>query len=215
MKRSLVYVLALAAMLTAFGLWGVNSGSRSAGAADTVSYWLPYLTTDTTSPVYCILSNMGTQSGGSGSSIDDNITTMQFTVMANAAGNPSGNVSPYVNLNAIKVNYGKSTLLSFVGRFIMADGLSAIQLTNDTGTGSLSTYGGRLDLISSTTGGTGNLSLPQWGSVATVRSAFNCSTIGLACFQGTTSPKRNLVGYSCSDSGLFNYFGATGGVYTY
>ncbi|MBF0567866.1 MAG: hypothetical protein HQK95_03265 [Nitrospirae bacterium] len=215
MKRNLVYVLALAVILTAFGLWGINSGSGSAGAADTVTYWLPYLTTDTTTPVYCILSNMGIHSGGSGSSVDDNITSIQFTVMANAAGNPTGNSSPTINTNAIKVNYGKSTLLSFIGQFIYADGLPAIQLTNDTSTGSLSTYGGRLDLISSSTGGAGSLTFPGISSLATVRSSFNCSSIGLACFQGTTSPKRNLVGYSCSDSGLFNHYGVTGGVYTY
>ncbi|WP_420265124.1 hypothetical protein [Candidatus Magnetominusculus dajiuhuensis] len=214
MKRSLVYVLALAVMLTAIGLWGINSGSRPADAADTVTYWLPYLTTDSSAPVYCILSNMGTQSGGSGSSIDDNITTMRFTVMSNAAGNPSGNSSPAFG-TAARVPFGKSRLLTFSGQQITADGMQVIDLTNDTGTGTLSSYGGRLDLISANTGGASNLSLPGLHAFATARSAFNCSTIGMSCFQGTTTPKRSLVGYTCSDSGLFNNIGSVGGVYSY
>ncbi|MBF0567865.1 MAG: hypothetical protein HQK95_03260 [Nitrospirae bacterium] len=215
MKRSLVYVLALAVILTAIGLWGINSGSRPAGASDTVSYWLPYLTTDSSAPVYCILSNMGTQSGGSGSSIDDNLTTMIFTVMSNAAGNPSGNASPTTYATAARVPFGKSILLTFSGQQITANGTQIIDLTNNTGTGTLSSYGGRLDLFSANTAGpAGGASLPGFQSTASARSAFNCSTIGMSCFQGTTTPKRSLVGYTCSDSGLFAYIGPVGGVYT-
>jgi hypothetical protein len=34
-------------------------------------------------------------------------------------------------------------------------------------------------------------------------SSASCSTIGMACFQGTTSPKRNLLGILCYDGSSY------------
>lgn len=204
MKRGLIHLLVMAAILIGFAVFGVHSGLRNAAvASDTVSYWLPYLTTDTTAPVYCVLSNMGTQGG----SFEDNITYFQFSVRSNAAGNTSQSTGTAFS----RVAAGRSALLSFIGQTVYMNGTALFDLTNDTGTGTLATYGGKLDMTGAYTPGV--TGIPS-GSV-TARSTFNCSTISMSCYQGTTSPKRNLKGYTCSDSGLFNYWGASGGVYSH
>ncbi|MBF0458586.1 MAG: hypothetical protein HQK99_11925 [Nitrospirae bacterium] len=210
MKRGLIHLLVMAVILIGFAVFGVNSGLRhTAVASDTVTYWLPYLTTDTTAPIYCMLSNMGSQLA-SGSSNDDNITSVTFTVMSNAAGNSSRSPISFT-LGRTGIPYGKSVLLSFNGQTVYSSGTLSGDLSNDTGTGTLAYYGGRLDIFGTNTAG---ITLPT-NFTATARPTFNCSTIGLMCYQGTTSPKRNLVGYSCSDRGLFNPYGPVGGVYTY
>ncbi|MEO5359786.1 MAG: hypothetical protein H7843_04990 [Nitrospirota bacterium] len=33
----------------------------------------------------------------------------------------------------------------------------------------------------------------------------NCTMLGMSCFQGTTTPRRNLVGYTCYDGTYFTY----------
>lgn len=208
MKRGLIHLLVLAVILIGFAVVGVNSGLRhTAVASDTVTYWLPYLTTDTTAPAYCMLSNMGSISQSNTSS-DDNITSMTFTVLANAAGNSSR--TP-ISIILGRIPFGKSVLLSFNGQVLYVNGTLSGDLSNDTGTGTLAYYGGKLDIFGTNTAG---IILPA-NATATGRPTFNCSTIGLTCYQGTTSPKRNIVGYSCSDRGLYNFYGPVGGVYTY
>ncbi|MBF0459378.1 MAG: hypothetical protein HQK99_15925 [Nitrospirae bacterium] len=213
MKRGLIHLLVMAAILIGFAFFGVHSGLRNAAvASDTVSYWLPYLTTDTTAPVYCVLSNMGTQvlNAGDNTSVEDNITYFQFTVKSNAAGNTSQNTGTAFG----RVPAGRSALLSFSGQAVYLNGIAIFDLSNDTGTtGTSAYYGGKLDMSGAYTPGV--TGLPSNGSSATGRSTFNCSTIGMSCYQGTTSPKRNLKGYTCSDSGLLNYWGVTGGVYSH
>lgn len=221
MKRSLIYVLVLAVMLTALGVWGINSSTKTATAADTVSYFLPYLTTDTSAPVYCIVSNMGT-TGFNGAGNDDNVTTIAFTVLANSSGVSSRATSNILSSSSLKIPIRKTRLLSFSNQVMTVDGTSALDLSTDTGTGTLASFGGRLDFIATSSVGP---AIPANGitNVATsmpLRGSFNCTTMGMTCYQGTTSPKRNVVGYSCSDSGTFSSATAgavvnIGGVYAY
>lgn len=200
-------------MLTALGIWGINTDTKTATAADTVSYWLPYLTTDTNAPVYCMVSNMGSVGAVSGS--DDNVTSINFTVMANSTGNTDRYASNAASaLSYQRIPIRRTRLLSFSGQTVVLDGTQIIDLTtstnggtNNTGTGSVAGFGGRLDFISSTAIGLS-------GSNAN-RSTFNCTTMNMACYQGTTSPKRNVVGYQCSDSGAVNTSGMIPGLYPY
>ncbi|MEO5360077.1 MAG: hypothetical protein H7843_06455 [Nitrospirota bacterium] len=192
MKRSLIYVLVLAVMLTALGMWGINSGTKTATAADTVSYFLPYLTTDSNAPVYCMVSNMATPSN-TNTSNDDNVTTIAFTVLANSTGNASRSIASTVNASSAKIPMRRTRLMAFSGQAITIDGSQIIDVSSDTGTGTVAGYGGRLDLIAASAIGNNGFKLGN--------STFSCVTMGLACYQGTTSPKRNVVGYNCSDSG--------------
>ncbi|MBF0568906.1 MAG: hypothetical protein HQK95_08585, partial [Nitrospirae bacterium] len=118
MKRSLTYVLVLAVMLTALGIWGINTDTKTATAADTVSYWLPYLTTDTNAPVYCMVSNMGSTGNPSGG-LDDNVTSINFTVMSNTTGNSSRVASTPVTFALIPIR--KTRLMTFSGQSIYVD----------------------------------------------------------------------------------------------
>ncbi|KWT84191.1 hypothetical protein [Candidatus Magnetominusculus xianensis] len=217
MKRSLIYVLVLAVMLTALGMWGINSDKKTATAADTVSYFLPYLTTDTNAPVYCMVSNMATPTNASTSN-DDNVTTINFTVLSNSNGNASRAAASVVNASAYKIAMRRTRLMTFSGQAITVDGSQTHDLTSDTGTGTVAGYGGRLDFIAASSVGAPFGVAGVAGQTNTLRSTFNCSTVGMACYQGTTSPKRNVVGYSCSDSGLFTGTATPspiGGVYAY
>ncbi|MBF0456394.1 MAG: hypothetical protein HQK99_00675 [Nitrospirae bacterium] len=238
MKRSLIYVLVLAVMLTALGVWGINSGTRSADAAvpttvqgDTVTYWLPYLTSDTTAPIYCVVSNMSTQTNNLNAG-DDNVTSFQFTVLANEAGTASRTATGPSNFVNIKMK--KTRLIQFLGQTIYLDSIVAIDLSGDVAS-SGAKYGGKLEFFAS-----GALGAPvAWNSSSatsvtnyatnnalysgmvlggTLRSTFNCTSLGMACYQGTTTPKRNVVGYHCSDSGLYTSGGTNnviGGIYAY
>ncbi|MBF0556443.1 MAG: hypothetical protein HQK96_18145 [Nitrospirae bacterium] len=198
MKRSLAYVLVLAVMLTALGIWGINTGTKTATAADTVSYWLPYLTTDTNAPVYCMVSNMADIPKTAPGS-DDNVTSINFTVMANTVGNTSRAASTPVTFAQIAVR--KTRLMTFSGQSIYLDASQTHDLSANTGTGSVAGYGGRLDFIASNAVGAATATVAG----SNVRSTFNCTTMNMACYQGTTSPKRNVVGYQCSDSGISTF----------
>ncbi|MCG6552434.1 MAG: hypothetical protein L7F77_08910 [Candidatus Magnetominusculus sp. LBB02] len=197
MKRSLIYVLVLAVALTALGIWGINSGTKSADAAgSTVTYWLPYLSTNTTNPTYCMVSNMGASAANTldTGTAEDNVTAVGFTVMSNTAGTATATaIGTQTTAASYKVPVKKTRMLSFVGQAVMMDTTSIYDLSSDTT--SNDSYSGKLTFAAPLTVA---LSTASVG----IRQTFNCTTMAMTCFTGTTSPKRNVVGYSCSDGGF-------------
>ncbi|MEO5355796.1 MAG: hypothetical protein H7844_00675 [Nitrospirae bacterium YQR-1] len=80
----------------------------------------------------------------------------------------------------------KSTqMITFSGQTVTT-GSTSISLLNNTGGASSASvmYGTKLTFASNDT-------------------SASCSTIGIACFQGTTSPKRNLSGILCYDGSSY------------
>ncbi|MEO5357513.1 MAG: hypothetical protein H7844_09475 [Nitrospirae bacterium YQR-1] len=106
-----------------------------------------------------------------------NVTTMTFTVMASSHAEASQTAQSFsTTLNLAK---GRTILFSFNEQKVYVDSTSAIDISSYTGTNS--NYGATLKFLSTTD------------------SSINCKNILLACFQGTTTPKRNIVGYLCED----------------
>ncbi|MEO5356833.1 MAG: hypothetical protein H7844_05990 [Nitrospirae bacterium YQR-1] len=63
------------------------------------------------------------------------------------------------------------------------------------------TFGSESKDITTETGGTVN-SVTAYGaklSLASTGSDLNCKSMTMSCFQGTTNPKRNVLGYICED----------------
>ncbi|MBF0464765.1 MAG: hypothetical protein HQK88_08995 [Nitrospirae bacterium] len=97
--------------------------------------------------------------------------------VTSAATAPTTNVSTFTTT----LGRGISQMISFSGQNI--------------------TFGSETKDISTQTGGTGN-SLTAYGlrlTLASTGSDLNCKNMTMACFQGTTSPKRNVLGYICED----------------
>ncbi len=201
MKKSLLYLLGTTIVVTALFMWGsgVVAGPLG-GIYDNVTYTLPYLNTGAASNVYCVISNTTTDNA-----------TIQFRVVANSQLNvtsTSALENLMVGTDASKVYSGQTRMMSFEGLLINVDGvaagsLAAIMLTNNS-------YGGRISLLKQNPGATQgqlpgggpmNHSVASNGDVATpvVMGTWSCADLPMACFQGTTTPKRNLVGYICSD----------------
>ncbi|MBF0539668.1 MAG: hypothetical protein HQL03_15610 [Nitrospirae bacterium] len=108
----------------------------------------------------------------------DDVTSTTFTVMASSLSQASQTARTFPSIN--NVGKGRTQLIIFSGQAITVDtGTQVVDLTSDTG--SANSYGGTLKFSSS--GSTG----------------VNCKTLLMTCFQGTTNPKRNLVGYLCED----------------
>ncbi|MBF0458314.1 MAG: SBBP repeat-containing protein [Nitrospirae bacterium] len=142
---------------------------------DNVTYTLPYLTTAADKPVYCLITNQ----------TNDN-ATIHFTVNANSSGTANQTFQNYNALSNYAIIYARQTrMLSFEGLNINLDGLVMGSVSVIMTSGS---YGGRISLWQmGTIGGSGSAN------------SWSCTDLPMACFQGTTTPKRNLVGYMCSD----------------
>ncbi|MEO5357940.1 MAG: hypothetical protein H7844_11665 [Nitrospirae bacterium YQR-1] len=196
MKRSLVYVLLLALVLTGVGIYGAGK----VDAASYVRYFLPYLHTNTNNVVYCVVSNNG--------GMFDNVTTATFRVAANSAGTATSTTgeTPSQNPAATYRNfdYKKTSQISFTGQaiYVGTSTTAPWDLSNVTDTSG--GYSGELTFVSTLVGSTGTTTGDK------VASLLNCKKLGMACFQGTTSPKRNLVGYTCEAG---TYDGTTFRVY--
>ncbi|MEO5357696.1 MAG: serine protease [Nitrospirae bacterium YQR-1] len=102
--------------------------------------------------------------------------TATFTVMSN---NSSSSPSQSAKTKTISIAGKKTALLTFTGKSIKS-GSTSVDISGDI-SGTDVAYGLKIVLTIS-------------GSNAT------CETIGMSCFQGTTSPKRNLKGYTCRDA---------------
>ncbi|QWR76270.1 hypothetical protein [Candidatus Magnetomonas plexicatena] len=100
-----------------------------------------------------------------------------FTGATATLGSAVADLSPQVGTNSGTL-YGAS--LTFAGSY------SSITTTIMTA-GPNTVFGRQVSTTMSTSVGTPTVPL-------------NCLTMGLACYQGTTSPKRNLVGYTCMDT---------------
>ncbi|MBF0457413.1 MAG: hypothetical protein HQK99_05920 [Nitrospirae bacterium] len=142
---------------------------------DNVTYTLPYLTTAADKPIYCLITNQ----------TNDN-ATIHFTVNANSSGTANATYQNYNTLSNYAIIYARQTrMLSFEGLNINLDGLVMGSVSVIMSSGS---YGGRIGLWQmGTLGGSGS------------SNSWSCVDLPMACFQGTTAPKRNLVGYMCSD----------------
>ncbi|MBF0319558.1 MAG: hypothetical protein HQL01_07135 [Nitrospirae bacterium] len=78
----------------------------------------------------------------------------------------------------------QSKMLSFIGTAITIDNVS-INISSEVGTGASTVYSADITFTSSGT--------------------LSCTKLGISCFQGTTTPRRNLVGYTCYDGTYFTF----------
>jgi hypothetical protein len=103
--------------------------------------------------------------------------TVSFTVGSNPTGNPTGAA------NAFSTQLGSKTtrMFTFNEKTVTA-GTDSVSVSSDTA--DASAYAGTLTFSTTAT---------ATGTKAT------CKSLLMACFQGTTTPKRNLIGYVCED----------------
>ncbi|MEO5357033.1 MAG: hypothetical protein H7844_07025 [Nitrospirae bacterium YQR-1] len=186
-KFSFMVFLTMLLFLTTFYI-------PKAGSVDGtyVTYFLPYLHTGTNYPVYCVVTNNGIGA--------DNVTQMGVFVMSNASGVLNREM-PSTTLTG-ELSYKRTTMLTFSGRGLYmgtAHGSDyAIDLSPYVGTSEA--YGVKLTFISTI----------KRGSNAKRDSHLNCKSLPMACFMGTTSPKRNVSGVICEAG----YLGSTIQLYT-
>jgi hypothetical protein len=84
----------------------------------------------------------------------------------------------------ISITSKQSKMITFAGTAISADNTS-IDILSEVGSGVGTAYSADITFTSSGT--------------------LSCLRLAISCFQGTTSPKRNLVGYTCYDGTYFTY----------
>ncbi|MBF0519773.1 MAG: hypothetical protein HQK92_08625 [Nitrospirae bacterium] len=103
--------------------------------------------------------------------------TVSFTVGSNPNGNPTGTANTFATTLASKT----TRQYAFSGQTVTG-GSDTISISSDAGTSDA--YAGTLTFSTTAT---------TTGTRAT------CKSLIMACFQGTTSPRRNLIGYICED----------------
>jgi hypothetical protein len=106
-------------------------------------------------------------------------TTIQ--IMSGMGATPTQN-----ELGTINVAAKRSKMITFSGTSITAypNDPTIIDIRSEVGSGSTS-YSADITFSSTDT--------------------LDCITLGMTCFQGTTSPKRNLVGYFCYDGNVHSF----------
>ncbi|KJU86127.1 secreted protein [Candidatus Magnetobacterium bavaricum] len=191
MKRSIVYLMLLLVALFGVSMW--TGGASTVTAADVVSYMLPYMATSTTTAASrvmdCVVSNM----------TSDNVT-VGFTVTAKAAGQSSSSAATLTN-NIVPP--GATRIVQFSGTSVkLTDSAGTATAMNATALSVDGSYGGILTFTSANLNTTANST-----------SGLSCELIPIACFQGNTSPRRNLVGYVCTHSNTA--VGGSNAHYTY
>lgn len=140
--------------------------------AATITYNIPYFHTNPASVGYCIISN----------SVTDNTTDLTVSFAVSAVGRSLG-TKPSGTVHTFTRPLSAQTALQYtlLGASI-TDSTSTFDLTSDIYGTAASTdinYSGRFTF---TTTGTAT-----------------CKDVLISCFQGTTTPKRNMIGYSCYD----------------
>lgn len=192
MRKSIVYLMIAAVVLTGLFVWGGNQGSVYALLGDNVTYTLPYLTTASDKPVYCVVSNM----------TQDNASIHFFVVSdGNALTTSSTQQSDLVSGSTNWVYAFQTRMISFEGQNINLDG-SKIGSINASLSNLSGSYGGELRFSQYAANNFDGVTNALAGNVKYGTAANNdwsCGNMPMACFQGTTAPKRNLVGYMCSD----------------
>ncbi|MBF0557044.1 MAG: hypothetical protein HQK96_21220 [Nitrospirae bacterium] len=188
MRKSIVYLMIAAVVLTGLFVWGGNQGRVYANLGDNVTYTFPYLTTSSDKPVYCVVSNM-TQDNAS----------LHFYVLADSASlTTSATQIQDVAQNSAMVYAFQTRMVSFETMSVNIDGTSFGSLTGKVNANS--NYAGSLRLSQQAAGfvdGVGNIATVKYGNATALD--WTCGNLPMACFQGTTTPKRNLIGYMCSD----------------
>lgn len=145
-----------------------------------VTYSFPYLHTLGSAVVYCVVSNFST----------DNATGNGFTVMSSAQQSVSQTLHELPS--AFTINRGKTAQIIFNNQqvAIKNDNLTVFNISDNnslsiaTDTCTNCPYGAKISWTS---------------NLASMTSGVDCLSLVMSCFQGTTLPKRNLVGYLCSD----------------
>ncbi|MEO5355794.1 MAG: hypothetical protein H7844_00665 [Nitrospirae bacterium YQR-1] len=168
MKKIIAYTLT-ALLIT------ITLSLTIADKADTATYYMPYIHTNTNNVVYCVVSNVST------SPVTGSFTTM--TVESGSANQTAG--------TSFSVDAKTTQLMTFSGN-TMTTGSTTIFLSDLT-SGSSTGYSGKLAFTGTTSSGDSEFS----GAITS--STVTCSDVPMSCFQGTTSPKRNLVGHTCED----------------
>ncbi len=156
-----------------------------------VTYTLPYLHTNPVNVTYCVISNMTADTA-----------TVAVELTATAAGNMSGPTNDLISTMTTankEINAYQTRMLTFNGKDISLD-------TNAIG--SIPEVAPKASLY-----GAYGASIVITSESAVDPVGLSCGSVPMACFQGDTLPKRNLVGYLCQSNNL----GAVGGtaVYTY
>ncbi|MEO5358750.1 MAG: hypothetical protein H7844_15835 [Nitrospirae bacterium YQR-1] len=105
--------------------------------------------------------------------------TVSFTVGANHNGNPTGTSNTF----STKLGTKTTRFFTFSEKTVTA-GSDTVSISSDVG--DASSYAGTLKF-------TTTAEFPTTGTKAT------CKSLLMSCFQGTTTPKRNLIGYVCED----------------
>jgi hypothetical protein len=186
-KINFIASLIVVLFLTAFYIPTTDSADGTY-----VSYFLPFLHTSTSSPVYCVATNNGIGA--------DNVTQMRVHVMSTASSTfeRGGASVPIANTN--EFSFKKTTMITFKeqGIYMGSNGDPSIDISPYVGTSEA--YGAKLTFISTI----------KMGSNALRDSHLNCKTLPMACFIGTTNPKRNLVGIICEAG----YVGSTDLLYS-
>ncbi|MBF0338837.1 MAG: DUF1566 domain-containing protein [Nitrospirae bacterium] len=156
-----------------------------------VTYTLPYLHTNPVNVTYCVISNMTADT-----------STVGVELTATAAGNMSGPTNDLISTMTTankQINAYQTRMLTFNGKDISLDTNVIGSIPEVAPKSSLyGSYGASIVITSESTVDPVGLS---------------CGSVPMACFQGNTLPKRNLVGYLCRSNNL----GALGGtgVFTY
>ncbi len=105
----------------------------------------------------------------------DNITGLYFAMKANSAGTATGALKEFTTT---KLYSKMSKMITFSGDSVYF-GNDTVGLSSELG--SSYSYGGSLVFYSTNTG-------------------LNCNSVLISCFQGTSSPKRNVAGIVCQDN---------------
>ncbi|MBF0533735.1 MAG: hypothetical protein HQK90_01885 [Nitrospirae bacterium] len=195
MKKRLVFTLALALAVIALKI-----SIPTVSAGDNVTYTLPFLGIHTNSVVYCFATNMSA----------DNVT-VGVSIMSNSISSTDTS-QEIAMLGGMKIFARTTDMITFTGATATL-GSAVADFAAYTGTDSGTIYGANITFLGSYNGVTtaivtsalSTIFGPQTNTNMSLSNGhptvpISCLTIGLACYQGTTSPKRNLVGYTCMDS---------------
>lgn len=168
MKRSIIYVLVLALFLMGLVAYEGQYSQDATAASDNVTYRFPYFHTAGANVIYCVASNYtGTSAGVTLTPRSSGGSYSASSFSLVSLGNLPGNTTDMFTFNG-------SSATSLVG------GANATISGPDT----------------SAKGAFYSADL-SFGNTTAAAGTLDCSNILLACFQGTSTPKRNLVGYFC------------------
>ncbi|MEO5359849.1 MAG: hypothetical protein H7843_05310 [Nitrospirota bacterium] len=149
-----------------------------------VTYGFPYLHTSSSAVVYCMIANFST----------DKATADGLVVLSNAQ--QTATQIPYELPSTFTIPKGRTAMLTFSKQRVYSK-LQDNSTASDNGTISDNTS---LNIANDTCVDCSYGARISWTSaLATMTSGVDCLSLPMACFQGTTLPKRNMVGYYCSD----------------